>query len=702
MATFRVTTGGDSSDPNDGQLSLREAVALAQTREGFDRIIMADGVRTVRLDSTLTISDPALRIDGDINGDGLGDVSITGTMTARALLFTSGASVTLEGLRFEGITVNPGFTPSAGSNGAKGSDGFIDGGTIFAPTSGFRGGPGGSDTVGAAVIQNLGDLTLRRVVFNDNTATAADGANGGSGGQGGTSFGRSKAGAGNDGAAGFANLTIGGTGGAGGNGGTAAGAVDNRGDLTIRDVGLGSDLLAEPGDGGAGGAGGKGGTGGRGGAGGDGAFAQFGPGDGGKGGTGGTGGIGGTGGTGGAGSHGFLDRGSSFVAQTALAAAPPENGREGGFGGAAGDAGGAGSGGLGGAAGSPAFLQGAASAGGTGDAGAAGQAGNGGNIGAFDPVYVGSNRPEIFNTLVYAHAAVVRTKEGGELEFSVVRTGSSDTNFTVEWELAVGRRLTSGDFAAGEALSGAVEFVAGGPDIRKVTVETATDRFTEGNERVVFRLGDTEFTSATTETLALGTERARATILDLNRPTGGDDRLIGTNRADVINGRNGDDTIRGGNGSDDLFGGNGADVLSGGRGNDDLIGGRGADRLNGGQGADSLRGGLGRDQLTGGAQADVFEFRSEGEIGRGRSSDTIRDFERNLDQIDMSRVDGNTLRGGNQDLVFIGDDAFSGRAGEMRYENGVLRGDTDGDGVTDFALRIAGGVALTESDFILG
>ncbi len=702
MATYRVTTGNDSSDPNDGQLSLREAVALAQARDGFDRIIFADGVRTVRLDSTLTISDPALRIDGDINGDGLGDVSITGTMTARALLFTSGASVTLEGLRFEGITVNPGFTPSDGRDGANGRDGFIDGGTIFAPTNGFRGGPGGSDTVGAAVIQNLGDLTLRRVVFNDNTATAADGANGGNGGQGGTSFGQPKAGGGNDGAPGFANRTIGGTGGEGGNGGTAAGAVDNRGGLIIRDVGLGSDLLSDPGNGGAGGAGGKGGTGGKGGNGGDGAFAQFGPGDGGKGGTGGTGGSGGGGGDGGDGSHGFLDRGRSFVAQTALAAAPPENGREGGLGGESGAAGGAGSGGAGGAAGAAQFLQGAASAGGTGNAGTAGQAGATGPNGAFDPVYVGSNRPDVFNTLVYAHAAVVRTREGGELEFSVVRTGSSDTNFTVDWELGTGRRLTAGDFDPGQTLSGTVEFVAGGPDIRKVTVETATDRFTEGNERVVFRLSDTEFTSATTETLTLGTDRARATILDLNRPTGGDDRLIGTNRADVIQGRNGDDTIRGGNGSDDLFGGNGNDVLSGGRGQDDVFGGRGADSLNGGQGADTLRGGLGPDRLTGGAQADVFEFRSAGEIGRGRSSDTIRDFERNLDQIDMSRVDGNTLRSGNQDLLFIGDDGFSGRAGEMRYANGVLWGDTDGDGRAEFSLRIAGGVAMTESDFILG
>jgi len=700
MATYRVTTGSDSSDANDGQLSLREAVALAQGREGFDRIIFAEGVRTVTLNSSLSINDPALRIDGDINGDGLGDVSITGTMNTRALLVGSTSSVTLEGLRFEGITVNPGSTFLTGFTGANGRDGFIDGGTTFAPTNGFRGGPGGSDTIGAAVIQNFGELTLRRVVFDDNTVTAADGANGGNGGQGGAHTGRFKAGGGNDGAPGFANRTIGGTGGDGGNGGTAAGAVDNRSALTIRDVGLGSDLLADPGNGGAGGAGGKGGTGGRGGDGGDGAFAQFGPGDGGTGGTGGTGGFGGNGGTGGAGSHGFLNRGT-FVAQTALGAAPPDNGRAGGFGGAAGTAGGAGSGGPGGAAGSPAFLQGAASAGGTGNAGTAGQAGNGGNIGTFDQVYVGSNRPDIVNTLVYAHAAIVRTNEGGALEYSVVRTGSSDTNFTVEWELGIGRRMTASDLAPGQALSGTVEFVAGGPDIRKVSVQTAADRFTEGNERLVFRLGDTEFTSATTETLALGTSVARATILDLNQPTGGDDLLFGTSRPDTMFGRNGNDTIRSGNRNDTLFGGNGNDTLVAGRGNDTLHGGQGSDYMLGGAGMDTLLPGPGRDRLSGGIDADTFVFRFEAEAGRGRWRDTILDFERNLDLIDLSEMDGNALRDGKQDLVFIGTDDFTGNAGDLRYERGVIRGDTDGDRVSDFEIRLAGGGLISAGDFIL-
>jgi hypothetical protein len=65
------------------------------------------------------------------------------------------------------------------------------------------------------------------------------------------------------------------------------------------------------------------------------------------------------------------------------------------------------------------------------------------------------------------------------------------------------------------------------------------------------------------------------------------------------------------------------------------------------------------------------------------------------------RLDGDTLRDGRQGLVHIEADAFTGRAGEMRYANGLLRGDTDRDGSPDFVLRIAGGIGPSDGDFIL-
>jgi Ca2+-binding RTX toxin-like protein len=109
------------------------------------------------------------------------------------------------------------------------------------------------------------------------------------------------------------------------------------------------------------------------------------------------------------------------------------------------------------------------------------------------------------------------------------------------------------------------------------------------------------------------------------RPTPKDDRLIGSNRGDVIDGGKGNDRLegRGGpdcltGGDDDSFeaepedtyiaprpdadrlaGGKGADELDGGAGNDLVSGGRGNDRLFGGSDRDVLRGGPGRDLLVG-------------------------------------------------------------------------------------------------------
>ena len=66
----------------------------------------------------------------------------------------------------------------------------------------------------------------------------------------------------------------------------------------------------------------------------------------------------------------------------------------------------------------------------------------------------------------------------------------------------------------------------------------------------------------------------------------------------------------------------------------------------------------------------------------------IRDFERG-DKIDLSRIDANENRRGDQDFRWIGDDAFGERAGELRYKNGVVRADVDGDGRADFEIAIA-------------
>ena len=69
---------------------------------------------------------------------------------------------------------------------------------------------------------------------------------------------------------------------------------------------------------------------------------------------------------------------------------------------------------------------------------------------------------------------------------------------------------------------------------------------------------------------------------------GGNDRLIGGLRNDVLIGGTGRDRIKGGRGRDLLIGGTGRDRLAGGAGNDTLYPGSGAEAVDGGAGSDTI------------------------------------------------------------------------------------------------------------------
>ncbi|MEG3166329.1 cellulase family glycosylhydrolase [Sphingomonas sp. PB2P19] len=157
-----------------------------------------------------------------------------------------------------------------------------------------------------------------------------------------------------------------------------------------------------------------------------------------------------------------------------------------------------------------------------------------------------------------------------------------------------------------------------------------------------------------------------------------------------------------------LTGSTGNDTLSGGAGNDTIDGGKGADRMDGGAGDDVLTGGAGADRLTGGAGKDVFKFALAD--SNKSASDVITDFVQGLDRLDLSAIDASTAKGGNQAFAFIGNAAFSGSAGELRYSSGTtdghaivtVQGDVNGDGVADFAAILDQfSSALKVADFML-
>lgn len=147
--------------------------------------------------------------------------------------------------------------------------------------------------------------------------------------------------------------------------------------------------------------------------------------------------------------------------------------------------------------------------------------------------------------------------------------------------------------------------------------------------------------------------------------------------------------------------------LTGGAGKDTLYGLDGSDVLSGFGGDDTLIGGLGRDLLKGGGGADTFRFLSLADFGGAvpATADIIADFNHgDGDRIDLSAIDA--ITGGIDDaFTFIGSDAFSHTAGELRYQiagaDTFVSADVDGNGVADLMIRLTGHTALTGTDFLL-
>jgi serralysin len=260
---------------------------------------------------------------------------------------------------------------------------------------------------------------------------------------------------------------------------------------------------------------------------------------------------------------------------------------------------------------------------------------------------------------------------------------------------------------------------------------------------------------------------ARGTVIEAAVGGAGDDDLRGNAVANALFGGAGKDTLWGRAGGDRLDGGAGADVLRGGDGNDlylgvtagdrvveragegrdtiramgsltlpegverlelvttsgargvgnaaanTLVGGAGPDQLRGLAGGDVLWGGAGADRLVGGLGADVFVFR-DARDSAGAAQDRIVAgdgavaFERagaaGGDVIDVSGIDANLARSGDQDFGFGG--RGIGRLWTAEVDGvTVVRANLDRDRAAEFSLRIQDGgrhaSAYDADDFLL-
>lgn len=210
----------------------------------------------------------------------------------------------------------------------------------------------------------------------------------------------------------------------------------------------------------------------------------------------------------------------------------------------------------------------------------------------------------------------------------------------------------------------------------------------------------------------------------------GNDILVGGAGGDVLNGGAGSDTASyvsaavalranladlAGNtgdakgdtyyGIENLLGSRFNDALTGDAGANALTGGDGNDLLTGGLGNDWVFGGAGADRHYGGAGADRFVFKAISESA-GSTVDTIFDFSTSeLDKIDLSVIDASTKSAGDQAFSFIGANAFTGVAGQLRFDklasDTYIYADVNGDKVVDFKVHLDDAVTLTKDYFIL-
>ena len=138
------------------------------------------------------------------------------------------------------------------------------------------------------------------------------------------------------------------------------------------------------------------------------------------------------------------------------------------------------------------------------------------------------------------------------------------------------------------------------------------------------------------------------------------------------------------------------------------------DTLIGDVAANVLTGGKGRDTLNGGKGKDVFAYRKPNESPVGAAnSDQIVGFEpgtatTSVDKIDLSAIDANSTKGGNQGFAFRGTKPFNGPSQIRLLKSGanlVIQGNVNASLAADFEIVLKGMASkaslVTAKDFKL-
>jgi len=265
--------------------------------------------------------------------------------------------------------------------------------------------------------------------------------------------------------------------------------------------------------------------------------------------------------------------------------------------------------------------------------------------------------------------------------FDVTRTGDLSASSSAKWAVNL-NGMSTDDFSG--ATSGTVNFAAGAAKAT-ITVNIQGDTTVEANESFTVSLSSPTGATITTSTNAADNATAAGYVTNDDSSSSGG----GTTPTNI-----------------NWTGTSGADVKTGGTGADNLSGLGGADSLSGGAGADTLYGGAGADTLSGGTGADHFDFKALLDSANN-ARDLILDFSHTQgDKIDLSGMDANSQVAGDQAFTLI-PDFYTGHAGELMIANEpeanhyTVKGDINGDSLSDFMITVISPTKPVAGDFIL-